>query len=122
MSTDINIVRSKHTPENSTVINNDLVNDPRLSANSICFMLFLLRHADAANPQSLDVKSSDLADRFRLSLETVRKSLNQLEKYDYLARKPNGRFILPANVIAENTLYLTAEELEAWDNEMANQQ
>jgi hypothetical protein len=122
MSTDINIVRSKHTPENSTVISNDLVNDSRLSANSFCCMHFLLMHADAANPQPLDVKSSDLADRFRLSLETVRKSLNQLEKYGYLARKPNGRFVLPASVIAENTLYLTAEELEAWDNEMANQQ
>jgi hypothetical protein len=35
--------------------------------------------------------------------------------------EPNGRFVLPASVIAENTLYLTAAEIEAWDNEVANQ-
>jgi hypothetical protein len=118
----VNIIRSKHTPENSTVIHNRIVDDRRLSPNSFVILHSLLRRADTQNPQPIELKQSDLAERHRLSVGTIRKSLYQLQKCGYVIRQSNGRFVLPASTIAENTLYLTAEELEAWDNEMANEQ
>jgi hypothetical protein len=118
----VNIIRSKHTPENSTVIHNRIVDDRRLSPNSFVILYALLSRTDTKNPQSIELKQSDLAKRHRLSVDTIRKSLYQLQECGYVVRQPNGRFVLPASTIAENTLYLTAAELEAWDNEMANQQ
>jgi CTP-dependent riboflavin kinase len=118
----VNIIRSKHTPENSTVIHNRIVDDRRLSPSSFAILHILLCKADAKNPQPIELKQSDLAKRHRLSVSTIRKCLYQLQECGYVVRQPNGRFVLPASTIAENTLYLTAEELEAWDNEMANEQ
>lgn len=118
----VNIIRSKHTPENSTVIHNRIVDDRRLSPNSFVILHSLLRRSDTQNPQPIELKQSDLAERHGLSVGTIRKSLYQLQECGYVIRQSNGRFVLPASTIAENTLYLTAEELEAWDNEMANEQ
>lgn len=117
----MSILRSKHTPENSTVISRNILKS-RLSAESLAILVFLLGYSDAANPQSMDLEESDLAEEFSMSIKVLRKFLSQLQDRGYLVREPNGRFVLPASVIAENTLYLTAAELEAFDNEMASQQ
>jgi DNA-binding MarR family transcriptional regulator len=118
----INIIRSKHTPENSIAIHNRIVDDRRLSPSSFAILHTLLRRSDTKNPQPIELKQSELAERHRLSVSTIRKCLYQLQECGYVVRQSNGRFVLPASTIAENTFCLTAEEIEAWHNEMANRQ
>jgi hypothetical protein len=116
------IIRAKHTPENSTTINRQVFANLRTSPSSLCVMLFLLTCADAANPQPIEIEQNNLAEEMGIKKGEARKALNHLAEIDYLVRHSNSRFTLPADVIAENTLYLTAKELEIWDNEQANQQ
>jgi hypothetical protein len=108
----MSIIRSKHTPENSTVISRNILKS-RLSAQSLAILVFLLSYSDAANPQPMDLEESDLAEEFSMSIKVVRKFLVQLQERGYVIRQPDGRFVLPASTIAENTLYLSAAELEA---------
>jgi hypothetical protein len=116
------IIRAKHTPENSTTINKQVYTNLRTSPSSLCVMIFLLSCADAVNPQPLEIEQNNLAEELGIKKGEARKALNHLAEIDYLVRHSNSRFTLPVSIIAENVLYLTAEELEAWDNEQANQQ
>jgi DNA-binding MarR family transcriptional regulator len=116
----MSIIRSKYTPENSTVISKNIFKS-RLSAESLAILVFLLGYSDAANPQPMDLEESALAEEFSMSIKAVRKFLGQLQERGYVVRQPNGRFILPASTIAENTLYLTAAEMEDLDSKVANQ-
>jgi biotin operon repressor len=121
MSANGQIIRAKHTPENSTVISKKIVRDLRTSPTSLCIIVFLLSYADSANPQPLNIEQGNLAKELGISKGIVRKSLHQLEEHGYLIGQSNGHFILPVSTITENTLSLTATELEAWDDEIANQ-
>jgi hypothetical protein len=116
------IIRAKHTPENSTTVSHQVVTNLRTVPEALCVMLFLLSRADKANPQPIEIEQNSLAEEIGIKKGEARKALNHLAKVNYLVRHSNSRFTLPASVIAENTLYLTAEEIEAWDNEMANRQ
>jgi DNA-binding IclR family transcriptional regulator len=116
----MSILRSKYTPENSTVISKNIFKS-QLSAQSLAILVFLLGYSDAANPQPMDLEESALAEEFSMSIKVVRKFLGQLQERGYVVRQPNGRFVLPASTIAENTLYLTAAELEALDSKVASQ-
>jgi hypothetical protein len=114
------IIRAKHTPENSTTINKKIFYE-RMPADCVGTLLFLFAIADKANPQPIDLEESVLGEELHLSKRAMRKVLIILRERGYVVCEPNGRFVLPASVIAENTLYLTAAEIEAWDNEVANQ-
>jgi hypothetical protein len=116
------IIRAKHTPENSTTISHQVFANLRGAPEALCVMLFLLSRADKANPQPIEIEQNNLAEEVGIKKGEARKALNRLTEINYLVRHSNSRFTLPASVIAENTLYLTAEEIEALDNEMANRQ
>ncbi len=116
----VEIIRAKHTPENSTTISYEIFQQG-LHAECVAIMLFLFAQADKANPQPMDLEESVLAWELRLSKKAVLKFLGRLQERGFVVREANGRFVLPASIIAKYTLYLTAAEIEAWDNEIANQ-
>jgi hypothetical protein len=115
------VIRAKHTPENSTTISYEIFQQG-LQAKCVAILLFLFALADKANPQPMDIEQSVLVEELRLSKRVVLKLLGQLQEGGFVVREANGRFVLPVSTITRYTMYLNAAELEAWDNEMANQQ
>ena len=70
-----------HKQDNFTIINNELINDPLLSAKSKAILIYLL-----SKPMLWNANIKDISNHFTDGLDAVKSALNELEKNYYLRR------------------------------------
>tara|TARA_B100000927_G_scaffold27294_1_gene20427 strand:+ start:19260 stop:20054 length:795 start_codon:yes stop_codon:yes gene_type:complete len=70
-----------HKQDNFTMINNELINDPLISAKSKAVLIYLL-----SKPMLWNANIKDISNHFTDGLDAIKSALNELEKNYYLRR------------------------------------
>ena len=70
-----------HKQDNFTMINNDLINDPSISAKSKAVLIYLL-----SKPLEWNANIKDISNHFTDGIDAIKSSLVELEKAFYLKR------------------------------------
>ena len=80
-----------HKQDNFTMINNELINDPTISAKSKSVLIYLL-----SKPLEWNANIKDISNHFTDGVDAIKSSLVELDKAYYLTRTrirtDEGRF------------------------------